>query len=1400
MKNVTQSPENLEIDQLLADGDQSGVSESKAESTVDKLRAELDTIATHLKQPVSPEPFQDEPACARAVELASNVGRQAPVNSIQVKAGIVIDNPSELGEVGPYKLLKLLGQGGMGAVYKALHPRLDKVVALKVLHAGRIKDEGLDRFQREMKALGKLDHPHLIRALDAGDANGTHYLVMEFVEGTDLSALIAKRGKLPIADACELIVQAAMGLHAAHTRGMVHRDIKPANLMLAEQEFGPPIVKVLDLGLALLADSQTPDEGGLTSDGQIMGTIDYMPPEQAQDSHSVDIRADIYSLGATLYALLAGGSIFQGRPHKTSMQKLIALATEPIPSVRSHRPEVSEALAAIVHRMLARNPNERFASPAEVVAALKPFAVGANLSSLMADDSDQTVLIFNNSVELTKARAQVAHDASTKALEVVRPTLASPANSGRKRFPFVIATAVAGVVLLGAILFSLKTPNGEVIVEIPDDLAADVRKDIKISVTGDGAAEVASEANGWKIDIKEGKYSVELTGGSDRVQVEDKQVTVSRGKKAIVTITMKPTGAMAASGTKPAGGANSDPDRRAAEWILTINDGPAPDLFITIAGQITALKDRQLPTEPFHVSDFSLQGPIIDKFGDRLADELATKIKGIRVKQIRLASRTLTTAGFAKLVAMPEFSELNTLEVLCHDHDMDDGVFPLLAKLPDLNRLTIVASPATGAPNLTGKGIGELKACSRLGQINWLNSTPIPQAVEELSQLPKLYALGFNNIVCSERHTLALSKLKLLELAFYEAKVDDSMVKHLATMEKLQRLGLANNPITDKGLSELKGLKNLKTIELGLTKVTAAGVADFQQALPDCKIVWDYPDADRRAAEWLLSLHEGQANLLVEIVGGQITDAQNHKLPAVPFRVHTIFLSGPVIDRWGDRLADELAQKLGGIRVRGAYINSGTLTTAGFAKLVAMPEFSEASDINLNCNDRDMDDGVFPLLAKLSDLKKVVIVARPHLTGAGIGELKACSKLGVIIWQDGSPSSTAVEELAQLPKLDSLSFIAITCTDQHMMALAKLKVRDLHIHASKVDDGMLRHLATMEKLETLGIIHNPITDQGLSELKQIKTLKTLDIRGTKVTATGVADLQQALPNCKIEWDYSDPDRKLAEWLRSYDPELTFGGNFSNNTPFSVEVGQPIPNEPFTMNYINMVGKKVDEQGDAYLEELANHLQGVRLKGLMFATHSMTSRGMAKFLHHPELADCSTIAMNGQNMEDDVLAAISKLTKLTEVVFQTGPKLTGQGIGQLRELKELTGLTLLRTPGFTAEALEQLQTLPKLEVLNIDGFRFTEQHLAAITKFKLKQLLTNEAGIDDAMLARFAEMQTIEKLGFSNSPLTDAALPELKQLKGLVILHLFGTKVTAAGVADLQKALPNCKIEWDAPKE
>jgi serine/threonine protein kinase len=194
-----------------------------------------------------------------------------------------------------------------------------------VLPRGRLKDPaGVARFEREMKAIGRLEHPHVIRAHDAGEADGVHFLVMEYLDGADLSRVMDHVGPLSVADACELVRQAALGLEYAHQQGLVHRDVKPSNLMLTTAGQ----VKVLGLGLARLSDRDVPAGAELTSTGQLMGTFDYMAPEQGSDTHKVDIRADVYSLGATLYKLLCGEAPFGGELFNTPMKKMLALATK----------------------------------------------------------------------------------------------------------------------------------------------------------------------------------------------------------------------------------------------------------------------------------------------------------------------------------------------------------------------------------------------------------------------------------------------------------------------------------------------------------------------------------------------------------------------------------------------------------------------------------------------------------------------------------------------------------------------------------------------------------------------------------------------------------------------------------------------------------------------------------------------------------------------------------------------------------------------------------------------------------------------------------------------------------------------------------------------------------------
>ena len=297
-----------------------------------------DTLVAQIRRPPDQDAYAQEPECQQAVARAKSLAAVA----VGVSPGESASPPSrppqpeaeqseDLGQLGEYELLAKLGEGGMGVVYKARQVRLDKIVALKVLPNHCTADPMAQaRFDREMKAVGRVDHPDIVRAMDAREIDGKSVLVMEYAEGVNLADLGCRHGQLPIPDACEMVRQAALGLQSVHEQGLVHRDIKPSNLMLT----GSGTIKILDLGLALLQATQTPGEE-MTGSGQPMGTAEYMAPEQVSDAHAVDIRADIYSLGCTLYRLLGGEVPFGGPEYKTAFDKMLAHLQKPVALDRS---------------------------------------------------------------------------------------------------------------------------------------------------------------------------------------------------------------------------------------------------------------------------------------------------------------------------------------------------------------------------------------------------------------------------------------------------------------------------------------------------------------------------------------------------------------------------------------------------------------------------------------------------------------------------------------------------------------------------------------------------------------------------------------------------------------------------------------------------------------------------------------------------------------------------------------------------------------------------------------------------------------------------------------------------------------------------------------------------------
>jgi serine/threonine protein kinase len=322
------------------------------------------------KPPTEPQtPPADQPptnADAPTVPPAESTGpdpspSSAPTRMADDLAARLLDHPR-------YRVLRLLGRGGMGAVYLAEHLFMSRRVALKVLSPALMDSPAaLERFGQEVRAAAQLSHPNIVAAFDADHVGDLHFLVMEYIEGVNLAEHLARTGPLPAVQACQAVEQAALGLQHAHDKGMVHRDIKPHNLMLAQGG----VVKILDFGLARFArEHAPPGQPALTGTGVVMGTADYIAPEQTRSSRGIDIRADIYGLGCTLYHLLSGRVPF---PDGTVVDKMIRHCLDAPQPLRSLRPEVPPELAAVVDKMMAKDPAQRYQTPAEVAAALHPF-------------------------------------------------------------------------------------------------------------------------------------------------------------------------------------------------------------------------------------------------------------------------------------------------------------------------------------------------------------------------------------------------------------------------------------------------------------------------------------------------------------------------------------------------------------------------------------------------------------------------------------------------------------------------------------------------------------------------------------------------------------------------------------------------------------------------------------------------------------------------------------------------------------------------------------------------------------------------------------------------------------------------------------------------------------------
>ncbi|HTU89168.1 MAG TPA: protein kinase [Gemmataceae bacterium] len=476
--------------------------------------------------------------------------------------------PPELARHPKYLILRELGRGGMGVVYQARHKDMNRQVAIKVISRSLLdRPSALERFRREVQAAAQLCHRNIVIAYDAEQAGELHMLVMEFVPGQSLAEVVEKRGPLPLKHACYYIRQTAKGLQHAYERGMVHRDIKPSNLILTPQGR----VKILDFGLAKMVTESELDQG-VTGTDTCVGTAEYVAPEQAKDARTADIRADLYSLGCTLYCLLAGRPPFREDTRMNTILAHIHKEPQPLPELR---PEVPERLWRVVARLLAKDPTQRYQKPSDVVAALAPFveqgtkpdskgdlAPSSVMSSAaegtaFAADTNEIKKILLEAPGNTPPHAVLAQDEAASPFanlidkndaskRIMRVSKASkPYQSPWWKRPVVLATVVS--VFLALILAVLTIDKGKEPLTKGDKSDPIFAKAFVVLEIDQPGAKVLIEGQRDPIVILDGKKEIELTPGIYRLwtrkngfEDDTRPIELNPGANRPIKIKLKP--------------------------------------------------------------------------------------------------------------------------------------------------------------------------------------------------------------------------------------------------------------------------------------------------------------------------------------------------------------------------------------------------------------------------------------------------------------------------------------------------------------------------------------------------------------------------------------------------------------------------------------------------------------------------------------------------------------------------------------------------------------------------------------------------------------------------------------------------------------------------------------------
>ena len=825
----------------------------------------------------------DDPSLQSGADLLTSLVTRGKLTTYQ--AEVLARNSGEPLVLGNYELLDPIAEGGMGRVFRARHRLMNRVVAVKLMAGSAIDSPAAARrFQREVETAARLNHANIVQAYDADAADGTHLLVMECVDGSDLGRMVRRMGPLPVVQAVDYVLQAARGLAFAHQHRVVHRDVKPSNMLVDREN----TLKILDMGLARfdrpvdLDSSITHDE--LTRDNQFFGTLDYMAPEQAVSAKTADHRADIYSLGCTLYYLLTARPPF---PAGTPAAKIVAHREEPIPRLADLRGDVPAALDDLLARMLAKQPEDRVQTASEVIDRLE--AVVPLLSDEPVED---TWAHLPDPLPVTEGPGEASHttatyESSASGSQTVQPLTepivtrpAATAPRERSWWPQLVAVLLilAGGSAVYNLVLRLTTSEGTLVVTFAEDVSL---ADVVVQVDDEAVqVETTDDGKAITIGVDPGRRRLRIeTKDGTRFYAED-EIEVSRGGTKLLTARLMPTGrgdiADAAAGVDSTKDGDAGPPGLSREReIVELATSQGNSAWIVLASdesQGLEIKDpRQLPDEPFHVTAANLNGH------QGVTDEVLARFRGLsRLKDLRLGNTRVGDAGMQHVATLKRLLIVDLYETAVTGEGLKH-----LSQLPELDDLNLTGlslvdedlqyiPPNTKVLALAGTPVTRLSGLAHVKSLEWINLNdmridPIEMETllehDTLRSIRSIYLQGTQ--LSEETLALLLTRLSLEELFLSKTQTSDEGLRQIARQQGLQRLQLDGCPnitddciadvarlpelvhlgvhdtnLTDAAVEQLTRMPRLETLDIRRTRITEDGFEKLKQGLPNCHIEW----------------------------------------------------------------------------------------------------------------------------------------------------------------------------------------------------------------------------------------------------------------------------------------------------------------------------------------------------------------------------------------------------------------------------------------------------------------------------------------------------------------------------------------------------------------------------------